>query len=289
MTAAQRERALRTLRARARRGRFGKFPILQPPIGQERAYRRRIFAYVARFRRLVTAHVLPLLEQLPEQPGRGGRADALDERRVRELFARLGRQIVQQTPNATLAKAARLSATEVSTYQRGQMRRAFVASLGVDLFELFAAEPDLRRAVEAFTQQNVALIRSVSTRYLDEVEELVIQSVRAGSRSPKLAERIAERGHVALSNARRIARDQTGKFYGGLNQVRQEALGLGRYRWRTVKDNRVRDEHVHREGEIFSWDDPPSETPDDGHPGTPINCRCYGEPIIEDVFRQLAA
>lgn len=288
MTAAQRAVALRRLRALAKRGRLGRLPIPQHPDAQERQYRGAILAYVARFQKLVTSQILPLLEQLPEEPGRGHRADAPSERSARELFAQLSRRIVQQTPNASLAQAARRSAAEVSAYQRGQMRHAFVASLGVDLFDLFAAEPDLRQAVEAFTARNVALIRSVSTRYLTEVEELVIPAARAGTRASTLAKEIAWRGQVAESNAERIARDQIGKFQGQLNQVRQQALGLERYRWRTMRDNHVRREHVLREGQIFEWDNPPSDTPDDGHPGTPIGCRCYPEPMIEDVFSQLA-
>lgn len=289
MTAGQRAAALHRLRALARRGRLGRLPIPQHPEAQERQYLKAILAYATRFRKLVTAQILPLLEQLPEAPGPGQRADAPGERKVRELFAQLGRRIIQQTPNAALAQVARRYATEVSAYQRGQMRHAFVASLGVDLFDLFAAEPDLRRAVEAFTARNVALIRSISTRYLSEVEELVIPAIRAGVRAPKLAEEIARRGHVSESNAKRIARDQIGKFHGELNQVRQQALGLGRYRWRTMKDNHVRREHVLREGQIYEWDNPPNETPDDGHPGTPIGCRCYPEPMIEDVFSKIAA
>ena len=34
------------------------------------------------------------------------------------------------------------------------------------------------------------------------------------------------------------------------------------YVWRTVRDNRVREEHEDREGESYTWTDPP----DDGHP-----------------------
>ncbi len=45
------------------------------------------------------------------------------------------------------------------------------------------------------------------------------------------------------------------------------------YKWRTQKDNRVRKEHMEREGKVFNWDTPPF----DGHPGEPYNCRCWAE------------
>ena len=68
-----------------------------------------------------------------------------------------------------------------------------------------------------------------------------------------------------------------------MTQARQMKLGIERYRWRTAGDTRVRTEHAMREGQIFSWDRPPP----DGHPGQPINCRCYAEPVIEDVLKGL--
>lgn len=41
------------------------------------------------------------------------------------------------------------------------------------------------------------------------------------------------------------------------------------YIWRTVKDNDVRPAHAAREGQIFSWTNPP----EGGHPGEDYNCR----------------
>lgn len=52
-------------------------------------------------------------------------------------------------------------------------------------------------------------------------------------------------------------------------------MANGQYIWRTVKDDRVRPEHAAREGQIFSWTDPP----DDGHPGEAFGCRCWAEPV----------
>jgi hypothetical protein len=46
-----------------------------------------------------------------------------------------------------------------------------------------------------------------------------------------------------------------------------------RYIWRTVGDGKVRSSHAEREGEVFSWDNPP----DGGHPGEAPNCRCWAE------------
>lgn len=47
------------------------------------------------------------------------------------------------------------------------------------------------------------------------------------------------------------------------------------YIWRTVKDSDVRPAHAAREGQIFSWTNPP----EGGHPGEDYNCRCWAEPV----------
>ncbi len=46
------------------------------------------------------------------------------------------------------------------------------------------------------------------------------------------------------------------------------------YIWRTQDDDKVRSSHAHRDGEIYSRDNPPPG----GHPGKDYNCRCYAEP-----------
>lgn len=45
------------------------------------------------------------------------------------------------------------------------------------------------------------------------------------------------------------------------------------YVWNTQGDGRVREAHAERQGEVFSWDNPP----EGGHPGQDYGCRCTAE------------
>lgn len=49
----------------------------------------------------------------------------------------------------------------------------------------------------------------------------------------------------------------------------------GFYIWRTQRDDVVRSEHAVREGQVFSWENPPPG----GHPGEAYGCRCRAEPL----------
>ena len=82
---------------------------------------------------------------------------------------------------------------------------------------------------------------------------------------------------IARNHARLVGHDQAINVVGEANARRQIGAGAGRYRWRTMRDDRVRDTHRAQEGTIQRWDRPPSRT---GHPGNEINCRCVAEPIF---------
>ena len=59
----------------------------------------------------------------------------------------------------------------------------------------------------------------------------------------------------------------------------------GHYTWRTAGDDRVRGTHAARNGQVFSWANPPEH----GHPASEPNCRCwpdpyYGDPAVPDAL-----
>lgn len=158
-----------------------------------------------------------------------------------------------------------------------EIARQIKAATGVDFN---AALAGLERRIGGFVSENVSLIKSVPQRYFSGIEQTITRGVARGQRSEEIAAELTRRFNVAESDAARIARDQVGKLYGDIQQAKQQALGVTRYIWRTVRDNRVREEHEELEGQIFSWADPP----EDGHPGDAINCRCSAEPVLEDIL-----
>ncbi len=174
---------------------------------------------------------------------------------------------------ATLQQLAR--AIEVSPDPIPEDAHAFV----------LAADTGFSKAARAsWTKANARLIRSVAEDHLDRVADAVEDGFKRGSRASVVAERIAEATGITQRRAKTIARDQIATLQGQVVAARQQRLGIERYRWRTVGDARVRTAHALREGRIFRWDQPPN----DGHPGQPINCRCYAEPVLEDVLSALA-
>lgn len=208
-----------------------------------------------------------------------------DVERVKSAF--LGRLDKSRDKLAALAKG---TATRTAAFQAGQLRGQMRAAVGV---ELPIKDGALGKQVDAFVADNVGgkrgivrgLVQTIATRYFDQLGELVREAGTSGMRPSTLAKLIEDRYGVAESNAKRIANDQVGKFNASVNRVRQIEAGITRYIWRTVRDNRVRDEHDDLEGESFEWENGPAE----GHPGEAgVNCRCYSEPDFSQALRAAA-
>lgn len=221
----------------------------------------------------------PALKEAAATPARVAQ-DAATPKDVEEIIDSLREQWADKWPREKIAKLADGYGDQVSVYQATQLNRQLKGAIGSALStDVVGDEPWLAKSAADFTRENVALIQSVQRRYFDEIETLVARGLADGERWENLVEQISERGKVSESRAKLIARDQAGKFYGDLNRVRQTDLGITRFIWRDVGDNRVREEHALLNGRSFTWADAP-----DGGPGEAINCRCYAEPDLESAL-----
>ena len=205
---------------------------------------------------------------------RRGQTDAIDdEATVRELIRRAGARAAAELQPKALADVARKFGQRTGDFQKAELSKQVRQALGVPIE---AVEKPIRDPVPEFVKENVELIKTVPDRYFDRLEREVADAFVAGTHPRVLAERLMDIDGMAERDAMRIARDQIGKLNAQFNEERQKSLGAESYIWRTMRDNRVRDEHTEREGQEFRWDDPP----EDGHPGEPIQCRCYAEPVF---------
>lgn len=247
-------------------------------------YARELLSVVALMRRAF-APFLAALPRLLESAARerrvdGFHADAGESRRIRALLEQARRTMGETVKTDELEKLARLMARRTADFNRVQLGRQVQAALGTDVF---LADRALTPLTEAFVDANVGLIKNIGDKLAADIEASTMRAVQAGKLHPDLAEELEARFGFSEERAKLIARDQIGKAYGQINSARQRELGVGRFVWRTANDERVRAEHEDRDGEVYSYDDPP-----DGElPGEPINCRCYAEPVFDDILGEL--
>lgn len=251
------------------------------PTTIELSYRRNLLDLASVAHRAVREVLVPLLPELVAAQARIHRADA-PAGDVDETLGIIRTGLGGVLSSSNLERIVQPIGNRVSTAQRDQLQRQMQAAIGI---EVPIHDRNFGEQLGAWTEENVGLIKTIPEEYLAQVQKVVVNGLTAGDRWESIATDLEERFGVAESRAALIARDQVGKFYGSLQRARQTNLGIEGYTWRTAQDERVREEHADREGELFKWDDPP----EDGHPGFPINCRCTADPDIEAMLEALAA
>lgn len=260
---------------------------LAPPIGIEKDYQKKIRAHINKVAKIIRERVVKSLPYLVSENDAITRMDDIGEsvieliRQTRIEVGGLEREVdlmVQQT------------ARELSTWNRSQITEFIRQAIGIDVF---IAEPWLVPKMNEFVTSNVSLIKNVSNSFVSETERVVFEGLRRGLRHEEIASQILGYGkddlnHVsrfrqAKTRANLIGRDQVNKMNGQLTRLRQTEIGVKEYIWRTVNDHRVRDSHVHREGEKYSW----KKGSEIGtHPGDEIQCRCFAEPDLSPLLNQ---
>lgn len=153
---------------------------------------------------------------------------------------------------------------------------------GIDLSAYLGNSPRIAEKVNAMTTANVQLIKSIRSQYLDKVQNAVTQAVMNGTLNKDLVQQIKDLGKTTEKRAIFIARDQSSKLNAALTQARHEDVGITKYTWSTSGDERVRESHAEKDGQVFEYANPPADT---GHPAHDYNCRCVAIPYLGDVVK----
>jgi len=186
---------------------------------------------------------------------------------------------------------ARSFVTAADTANKQAIQKNIASALSVD-FATVIDGPDIKPLIDQAIIDNTGLIKSISQEHFAKVGRAVLDNYRGVPQvgGVSLTQRLQDIGGITKTRAKFIARDQTAKLTGDLNQSRQQDNGIDEYTWHNSQDrrvvgnpsglypkgNRVHGDHWDREGETFSWANPPF----DGHPGHAPNCRCYAKPKL---------
>jgi SPP1 gp7 family putative phage head morphogenesis protein len=263
-------------------------------------------AYEAMLQRLIADPIIAatkaiLLPELPRIVGEtdnainANRGDALASRtdgyrdEIRRAVARLAAELERKITPGEVEPDIASVAQRANVHSADNVRRAFAASIRLSPY---LGDKGVAEQLATWSRENVDLVTTMRTRYLDDVARMAVRAVGEGKRHEDVAREIQDRYLTVQGvnpagggakvyrgvsyQARRIARDQVSKLNGDLDRMRYTAAGVTEYVWRTMRDARVRPEHEEREGRVFRFSDPP----EGGHPGSEIQCRCYSEPVL---------
>lgn len=213
---------------------------------------------------------------------------------IRDLLKAGARKLSYAVDQSGLDKLAKKYAEATTVYQRKQLQRQLAGVLGADPL---IADKSLSARVRTFIDHNVSLVTRIPNELHGQLADLVAQGFSESWLTPDLADIMMARFNIAEAHARLIARDQVGQLYADVNHDRQRNLGVERFVWRTVNDERVRGDpdglypkaipsHFDLDGQTFSYDDPPINEASGMPflPGDDYQCRCYAEPVLDDLL-----
>lgn len=155
-----------------------------------------------------------------------------------------------------------------------------------------AQEPGIPQVViDQWTTRQLGLIKKLGTsrvpsipnEHFERLSRLVNSAVSRGIRVEELRKELSALNGVTKRRSEVLARDQTVKYNGKMTEIRHKSIGITAYFWRTAGDGRVREEHEAREGERFLYAKPPP----DGHPGQPVQCRCWADPDLDSALKTI--
>ena len=169
----------------------------------------------------------------------------------------------------------------------GNWQKAINQAIGVNV-----ALPgtDMSANVDAWAEENTALITNLAQSYLSKVTTAVNSGFRDGLSWRDISKNIQAESGVAKRRADLIARDQVATMNMQVTKQRAADLDIKQFVWRTMEDQRVRGNpsgrypkanpsHYARNGKTYNWSDGAGAR--DTFPGQAINCRCYAMNVIE--------
>jgi len=162
--------------------------------------------------------------------------------------------------------------------------KAFASALRRGGFTVkFKPTPAVKDAYAASVNENVALIKSIASEHLTDVQGMVMRSVAQGRGLETLAKDLRERFDVPRKRAAFIARDQNNKATAVITAARQREIGVTQARWvHSTGGRHPRPSHVKAGKDGLIYDVTKGALIDGEYifPGQLPNCRCLSRSII---------
>lgn len=246
-----------------------------PKPASELPYQRLMAEVRRRFAALVEQHVLSNLTEMVDLRADSAAARADSPDRFSQRFGQLEVDVGTLTQSSALENRLKEIAGGIQEHARGELER------------VTRTPTSTRFDQRAFVQENVSLIRKMTKAQINRLHEIVSSATAGQDSYADLRDQLIEDMGFTKARATLIARDQTLKLNGQATQQLHKEAGVTRYMWSTSHDERVRDDHVALDGQLFDYAKPPVVDKRSGrraNPGYDFQCRCVAVPYTDDLL-----
>jgi uncharacterized protein with gpF-like domain len=257
----------------------GKRQILDathPNLGVAQAYYRRLMVLIDAMHRNVTYTIRVAYRRNPPENMATDRSPAAElEKAMKRLVARW---------TARFSSVAKAIAKRFAKQAEGRASAGLQASMSkAGLSIQWKLTPAANDAVQASIAENVALIKSIPSEYLTQVQGHVMRSVAAGGDLEALTKALTAQFGVTRRRAELIATDQNRKLTAVVQKTRMQEAGITQAIWvHSAGGKHPRPLHVKAGKERLIYNVAEGALIDGKRiwPGTEINCRCVARPVV---------
>lgn len=272
---------------------FGSHDVLyskytpQIPMSAEREYVRIANGYMAIMKEELEMELPKLKEVYKQNRDEEVAADRRNDGAtdlmlaINQVFTTVKNNVIARVAGYGLRRKLEVLANMNRKLTVKEWKRAIKATLGIDITDDYYSEDFYQKALDEWVSMNVDLIRTIPEATLDKMKDIVYDGFTHGNTTTRIVKEIRNAYGVSRRRAELIARDQTAKLNGQIQQAQQQDAGITEYIWCTTGDERVRSSHKSLNGRKFSWNNAPENA--DGrkcHPGEDFQCRCIGRPVF---------
>jgi hypothetical protein len=200
---------------------------------------------------------------------------------LRAAFARLRKRWEKRFDVAS-GKLARWFAQSSATRSDAVLKRILKDG---GLSVRFTPTKAMRDVMEGTVQANVALIKSIPSQYLTQVEGMVMRSVQTGRDLHQLSSDLRRELGVTKRRAATIALNQNNAATSAMTRARQVELGVQSIWVHSHAGKEPRPTHLANDGQPYDpaigWFDTDPKVRRRIWPGELINCRCFARSVIK--------
>ena len=252
-------------------------PEIRPNAGIERAYSRALVSIVRQIKIDVDAELVKEFKRQAKQEkmAMDGITDWVAHV-IDYLISRWERKLDDLAPRLA-AKFVNRTVTNYETLMKTHLRRAgFTVRFQITDFQ--------KEALQAATEVNVGLIKSIGSQYLDKVQGQVWKCVTDGYDLATMSKDLRKTYDITKRRAELIARDQGAKAHAVIEKAKRQELGITKAIWlHSHAGKKPRPSHVAANGKVFDVSKGMYLDGEWVQPGELINCRCCSKSIIDGI------
>lgn len=266
---------------RAHTGKGGRVTIRNtPPHRIESEYRVQLDRLIVNLNRQYRDGIAPELKASIEMRDKNQRVDS-----ITSVISMIRDLVTSIVPGAQLAYDM---AQKVFFFNNKKFTGPISEKIGV---AIPLPEGKTTELMQSWIMANEMEVERLQKNHLDRMLAIVQRGWESGLSYQAITDQLVKQTGVARNYAKFVARDQIGNLNGSLTKERNEQLGVEKFKWRTMEDERVRGDpsgrypgarpsHYKFNGKVYDWKDGTGVSRAK-FPGSDYQCRCYAESVIE--------